>query len=219
MIAVSTVSEVAAGDGRLDQAAGVIAAALDRLPVAGYLCPAPPQRRRTLAAYVAMYAGHAAAGAGQVTVAHDDHDHVIGAAVWLDRTRPFTEPPDYLNRLEALAGLHLDRLKLLDAVLEAHQPSRAHWHLAFIAVDHRYRGMGIGSALITAVLPALHADGIPAYALTTATYAGMPPQTSAFLRQNGFISRSCFTVVADGPRPCPPGGVRFAGWWNPPPGP
>lgn len=45
----------------------------------------------------------------------------------------------------------------------AAHPDQSHWYLAFIGVDPAYRGLGLGSALLSHALTLVDENGVPAY--------------------------------------------------------
>jgi ribosomal protein S18 acetylase RimI-like enzyme len=47
--------------------------------------------------------------------------------------------------------------------LERRRPSVPHWYLGTIGTDPPRQHTGIGSAVLSAMLPAIDADGLPAY--------------------------------------------------------
>ncbi|MFC7279630.1 GNAT family N-acetyltransferase [Paractinoplanes rhizophilus] len=148
-----------AGEADIDLIADLVADSFDHLEVIHWLVPDPDRRRQVARDWYRAYAEHAIRGAGQVVLT-DDH---TACAVWFDRTVPASEPENYAQRLATLAGKHLDRFQHLDAQMDNHHPTDAHWHLLFLAVRPGQWGQGIGSHLMNHTHKQLDAQGIPAY--------------------------------------------------------
>ena len=148
-----------------DSAADVAAASLliatsfDHLDANHYLIPDEARRLEAMRVFFAVLTEHAANGAGKVLLTEDG----AGTAVWFDRTVEPTEPEGYTEQIAGAAGEYADRFAALDELFEAHHPTPAHWHLAFLAVHPERWGQGIGSALMNHTHTWLDKEGLPAY--------------------------------------------------------
>lgn len=144
----------------LRQIAQVVAEAFIDLPPSQWLVPDRAVRQRIFPDYFSLYVEHGIRH-GMVHTVPDR----AAAAIWLPTTPGEGEfLDDYDTRLAAICGPWVDRFRTFDQTLEANHPStRAHHHLAILAVvPHRQR-QGLGSALLRSHHEFLDAEGIPAY--------------------------------------------------------
>nr|WP_221383163.1 GNAT family N-acetyltransferase [Actinoplanes polyasparticus] len=160
----------------VDLVADIVADAFLHLDVIRYLVPNPQRRRPVSRAWYRLYIAHAINGAGHVILTADGS----AAAVWFDRTREPTEPDDYTARLAEITGDDLPRFQHLDAQMDAHHPTGAHWHLLFLAVHPSQWGQALGSQLMAHTHQRLDADGIPAYLEAT------NPQNQRLYHHHGY---------------------------------
>jgi hypothetical protein len=107
------------------------------------------------------------------------------AAVWFHRYRPIPPPASYRERLAAACGGHLDRFRLLDRVLDAHRPTDAHNHLAFLAAPPT---TSRASALLARSLVRMDRLALPAY-VEAATAAEADLYT-----RHGYVARDAFAL-------------------------
>lgn len=153
-----------AGPGDLPRLVEVLAQAFDDDPLACYLFPPAGVRRRGLRRFFRLQLRRLLAGMGEVWTTED----CVGAALWVP---PTAERPASLRDLWQLAPVLLDlvaggrptvALRLL-ADVERARPTEPHWYLATLGTAPPMQGRGVGSALLSAVLHRLDAQGLPAY--------------------------------------------------------
>ncbi|GID26988.1 GNAT family N-acetyltransferase [Paractinoplanes brasiliensis] len=168
----------------IDLVADIVAEAFEDLDVIRFLVPQQTRRWSVSRAWYRLYIAHAIGGAGQVVVT-EDHS---AAAVWFDRTRPFTEPDQYSEQLVKLAGDALPRFRHLDAQMDAHHPTDPHWHLLFLAVRPPRQNHGLGARLLAHTHARLDADGIPAYLEATS------PQNQRLYHRHGYTDMTPPTI-------------------------
>ena len=176
--------------------ANLIATAFHHLPVCEWLVPSPVERVQILPADFAILIAHALTH-GTVDIAVND----AGVAVWLDRTRPIPDPPDYHQRVAAACRSHTERFHRLDELFDTHHPTAAHHHLAFLAVHPDQQSRGIGSALLTA-----HHKGLDRHA--TGAYL-----EASSLRARALYQRHGYDDL--GPPFAVPNGAQFWPMWRP----
>ena len=134
-----------------------------QLPQCAYLVPSLDDRLQVHADYFGLLTEHAH-NYGRVDVIDDPAgDGFAAAAVWFDYTREAPDPPNYEERLVAMAGQYLDRFQALDELFAKHHPHDAHWHLAFLAVHPDHQDQGLGSKLMKRTHDELDAAGVPQY--------------------------------------------------------
>lgn len=177
-----------AGPGDIDTVADIVATAFHHLAVIRYLVPDDDSRLKATREWYELYIEHAINGAGQVVMTSD----ATAAAVWFDRTVPFTEPPNYATHLAALAGHDLGRFQHLDRQMDAHHPHDPHWHLLFLAVDPEWWGEGLGSALMNYTHGRLDARGTAAYLEAT------DERNRKLYRRHGYMDMSPPTIPISG---------------------
>jgi len=144
-----------------DEITGVLAAAMGDGPVARWLNPDPAVRQRYASAYFEIFAEHAVRH-GEVYASFEG-PRLTGVALWFPFTSPIPPPADYERRVKDASGSAFDRVRELDAALEAHHPVGPHHYLAFVAVHPDHQRRGIGSALLNRHHARLDAAGVPAY--------------------------------------------------------
>lgn len=97
----------------------------------------------------------------------------VGGALWL--------PPGVTPDGDALEALMAETVSepalaetgsIMEQIAAAH-PEGPHWHLAFLGVDPRHQGQGIGSALLQFALPRIDEQRLPAY-LESSNPANVP---------------------------------------------
>ena len=179
---------------RPDEPAAVgelIAVSFNHLDANAYLVPALADRVTVMAAYFTLLTEHAAEH-GRIDVVDGD-DGPAAAAVWFDLTRDATDPPDYDNRLTALAGEYRPRFDALDELFAKHHPEDPHWHLAFLAVQPAHQHRGLGSALMRRVHQELDGQGVPTYLEAT------NPDNVRLYRRHGYTDMDpCDILLPDG---------------------
>ncbi|GIF20651.1 GNAT superfamily N-acetyltransferase [Actinoplanes tereljensis] len=128
-----------------------------------YLVPPLEDRLQVHTDYFTLLTEHAN-NYGRVDVIDDPAGNGLAAtAVWFDYTREAPDPPNYDERLRALAGEYLDRFEALDVLFAAHHPHDPHWHLAFLAVHADHQEHGLGGKLMKRTHDELDALGVPQY--------------------------------------------------------
>lgn len=169
--------------------ADLIATAFHGLDVAAWLVPEPLERQRVLYANFTTFVGHAF-NHGEVLITSDRR----GAAVWFPRE---IAPPgilDYERRRWLACGPNTDRFETLDTAFEAHHPTQAHHHLAFLAVHPDHHGHGVGTALLDRYHRRLDSAGMPAY-----LEASSPRSRTLYLR-HGYTDHSAPIELPGGPQ-------------------
>ena len=66
------------------------------------------------------------------------------------------------------------RAAAIEAAMVANHPAEPHYYLGFIAVEPALRGMGLGSALLNAVLAHMDEEGVPTYLENSVTVRRRP---------------------------------------------
>jgi GNAT superfamily N-acetyltransferase len=166
------------------QITGLLAAAMGDGPVARWLTPEADIRQDYAPAYFEIFAEHAVRY-GEVYASVDEQTaELSGVALWFPLTSLIPGPADYDQRLKDASGSAFDRVRELDAALEAHHPVEPHHYLAFLAVRPDRQGRGIGSALLDRHHARLDSAGIPAY-----LEANDPRNRDLYLR-HGYVSRA-----------------------------
>ena len=157
---------VRAGRDDIEVLSQLIADALHDDAVSRWLLPSPSLRRRILPGFFALLAERAMAGGLIHTTPSRD-----AAAVWLPAGSPASEPPaGYAEKLAGITGPWAGQFRLFDAVLDQHHPaSRAHHHLAILAVRPGQQDRGIGSGLLAAHHTWLDQHAMPAYLEASST--------------------------------------------------
>jgi GNAT superfamily N-acetyltransferase len=189
---------VRAVQGDAHHAADLIATAFHHLDVAAWLVPDPQERQRVLYANFRTFVEHAL-DYGDVLISTDR----CGVAVWFPRDIPLPDIPDYARRRWLACGPHTDRFQALDTAFDAHHPTAAHHHLAFLAVHPDHQGRGIGTALLERCHQRLDSAGLPAY-----LEASSPHNRTLYLR-HGYTDHGT-------PINLPDGGPRLWPMWRAP---
>jgi ribosomal protein S18 acetylase RimI-like enzyme len=178
----------------------LVALSFDDLAANHYLVPSEDDRLKVMGDFFTLYTEHAF-HYGRVDVI-DDGDGLEGAAVWFDRTGDLAEPPDYQNRLAALAGPYLDRFEALDELFDKNHPTDPHWHLAFLAVHPDHQEKGLGSALMHRTHDELDSAGVPEYLEAT------NPNNIRLYRRHGYEDMSPSDILL-------PDDTPFYRMWRP----
>ncbi len=176
----------AAGWADKDQVAALIADALHPTPLAAWLVPDPPQRRRVLTDVAGIWVEHAMFF-GDIHLTADHTATIVG----FHRYRPIPPPAQYRIRLTDAAGPHTDRFDLLDSLLSTKQPTEPHYHLAFLAVRPDAQKTGRGATLLTHHRSRLDRIELPSW--TT-----VPAGGEHRLARYGYTPRPAITLP-DGP--------------------
>jgi ribosomal protein S18 acetylase RimI-like enzyme len=140
----------------------LISRSFDDLAADAYLVPVPEDRERVMADFFALET-EVAFTQGRVEVIDHPDGGYAAAAVWFDRVNELVPPDDYMDRLAALSGEHLERFGALGELFEKNHPADQHWHLQFLAVSPSEQGHGLGGALMKRVHDELDVAGVPAY--------------------------------------------------------
>jgi ribosomal protein S18 acetylase RimI-like enzyme len=93
----------------------------------------------------------------------DDYDSAVGLwrsteGIWLSDTDEREPMRRFLDRNPGLSSVVFDDNKLIGTILCSHDGRRGYLH--HLAVDRRYRRLGIGSALVQRSLSLLAKEGI-----------------------------------------------------------
>ncbi|MEH0985549.1 hypothetical protein [Micromonospora sp. CPCC 205556] len=159
--------------------ADLVATSLRTSALGAWLVPQEDRRGAVLTAASRIWVEHALLF-GEVFLLADRS----AAAVWFHRYRPLPPPANYRQRLEAACGRHVDRFQTLDLILNAHRPTEAHNHLAFLAASSPARA----SALLAASLIRMDRVALPAYAEATTTVE------AAIYTRHGYVARDPFAL-------------------------
>lgn len=170
----------------------LVAAAMRDGPVARWLHPDPAVRREQSPGYFRIFVEHAVRYGEVYATADADTGRLSGVALWFPLTSLIPPPADYDARMKEVAGSAFDRVRELDAALDAHHPIEPHHYLAILAVRPDQQNVGIGSALLDRHHSRLDRAGLPAY-----LEANDPRNRDLYLR-HGY---TCTSVIQlpDGP--------------------
>jgi GNAT superfamily N-acetyltransferase len=161
--------------GEIPRAVGVQVAAFIADPIMRWMWPEPREYLRHLPDLAHGFGGGAFAH-GAAHVAGD----FLGGTLWL--------PPGVGTDDDALERLMKDTVpeprrsqvtSILDQMSAAH-PKEPHWHLAFIGVDPRHQGRGVGAALLRHTLARVDAQHLHAYLESS------NPANVSLYRRHGF---------------------------------
>jgi GNAT superfamily N-acetyltransferase len=188
-----------ATEAELGDVGALIALSFNRLGPDTYLVPDPVDRQRVMSQFFTLLAEHALRHGGVDVV--DRKGRLDAVAVWFDRTADIPGPPDFENRVAALAGPYVGNFAALD-ILDKYQPPEPHWLLQFMAVHPDRQGQGLGSALMRRTHAELDAAGIPQY--LEATNA----DNIRLYRRHGYTEMEPFDIRL-------PDGTPFYRMWRP----
>jgi GNAT superfamily N-acetyltransferase len=121
---------------------------------------------------------------------------VAGVAVWEKPGQWKTSVGRQLALLPAMLrvfGRHLPRVLRAIAALEAHHPRELHYYLAFVGVDPKWQGRGLGSAVLAPALERCDREGMPAF-LEAST-----PRNRALYERHGFAVSEEFKLGRTAP--------------------
>ena len=170
------------------------AAALTRLftaafindPIVDWFARLGPKRSVGLDAFFFRLLHRRAIPAGEVWMSHDG----LACAIWLPPGLS-ARPAGVVARLRLLplfvqvCGLgRLGRGAALGDALEKAHPREQHFYLFFMAVDPRFQGKGLGSAIVDATLRHIDQAGMPAY------LENSNPRNARLYERAGFVARS-----------------------------
>lgn len=128
-------------------------------PVADWLVPDLADRRTVYFRYFKLVFNHGLQH-GRV----DTTDDQSAVAIWYTRDQvPLVESTGHYYEVERATGRYAPRFLLLDAIFETHHPHAPHDYLAYVAVDPRHQGRGVGTALLTNAHQTLDAANRAAY--------------------------------------------------------
>jgi len=145
--------------------ARMFAAAFTSDPVFGWIARPGPGRLAALEGFFRWVLEARAIPFNDVWMADD----ASVAAAWLPPDAP-ASPGGFIEQLKLfplfvrLCGFsRLKRGSAMADAMEKNHPRQPHYYLAFIAVEPRHQGMGLGSALLEATLHRIDETGLPAY--------------------------------------------------------
>lgn len=161
----------------LGAAAYVLAAALHDDPAVSWLVPDEERRRATLPAIMELFAEHF-----QPHGENHVNESGSGAALWLPPdAAPTPESEERLGAgVVALTGDDIARWDAFMEMQEANHPAEPHYYLMLLGVIPDRHGVGIGSALLHAVLDRADGEHLPAYLEATS------PRSRALYERHGF---------------------------------
>ncbi|MFJ1542321.1 GNAT family N-acetyltransferase [Micromonospora chalcea] len=166
--------------------AAVIAEALHPTPIAAWLVPDEEHRRRVLTDVAAIWVEHAMFY-GDVHVTSD----LTAATVCFHRYGPVPPPANYATRLATAAGPYAEKFRALDDIMDSRQPTKAHYHLAYLAVRPTHQRTGLGRALTKHLRNRLDLIDLPSWTLTL-------PAAEHLLTQAGYEAEPAITPSVDG---------------------
>jgi ribosomal protein S18 acetylase RimI-like enzyme len=140
----------------------LVSHAFDDLAANHYLVPVPAEREKVMAGFFTLES-ETSFKQGRIDVIDHEDGGYAAVAVWFDRETDLPEVPDYMDRLGAIAGEHLERFGALGELFDKNHPHEEHWHLAFIAVRPSEQGHGLGGKLMDHMHAELDANGTAAY--------------------------------------------------------
>ncbi len=170
------------------------AAALTRLftaaflndPVFDWMARPGPKRKEGLEAFFFRLLHARAIPAGEVWMSNDG----LASAIWLPPGLS-AFPVGVVAQLRLLplfvklCGLgRLRRGAALGDAVEAAHPREQHFYLFFMAVDPRFQGKGLGSAMLDATLRHVDQAGMPAY------LENSNPRNARLYERAGFVARN-----------------------------
>ncbi|HEU4421541.1 MAG TPA: GNAT family N-acetyltransferase, partial [Pilimelia sp.] len=141
----------------------LLAGTIGQGQVARWITPDPVVRWESGPAYFDIFVDHAVQHGEIYAAADPTSGHLVGVALWFPLTSLIPPPREYDRRVKDACGPAFDRIRELDAALEAHHPTEPHHYLAFLAVRPDRQGRGIGSTLLARHHARIDAAGIPAY--------------------------------------------------------
>jgi GNAT superfamily N-acetyltransferase len=127
-----------------------------------------------------------------------------GAALWAPpgtQAVPDAEAEAFTAQIEEVADADAPRLFELIELMEQHHPHEPTYYLQLLGVDPDHQGLGIGSALLDAVLTRADREGMPAYLEATSE------RNAKLYGKHGFISTATVAL---------PGGPAFYPMWREP---
>lgn len=139
-----------------------MAAAFHDDPVASWLFQDDSQRTRQLEQGFALFIRRLYLPGDECYTT----EHVAGGALWLPPGKWQAPPVAQLRVLAGLAricGKGLPRFLRYSRLMESKHPREDHYYLPFMGVEPGHQGMGIGSALLRAVLERCDSAAVPAY--------------------------------------------------------
>jgi ribosomal protein S18 acetylase RimI-like enzyme len=176
----------------------VLAAAFQDDPVVAWILPGDQRRRAALHTVMRLFAARLQPyGANQV------NETGTAAALWAPPGVRFSLEDDlrFESDVMAVVGHAGRRLGDVMALMDEHHPRDPHHYLTLLGVVPYQQGLGIGSAMLRAVLDRADRDAEPAYVEVTS------PHGRDFCERHGFeVTREL--RVAD----CPP----LWGMWRDP---
>jgi RimJ/RimL family protein N-acetyltransferase len=186
---------------RLDDAAPLtqlLSAAFLNDPVMDWTARPGPERAAGLEAFFSRLLHKRAIPAGEVWMSDDG----AACAVWLPPGMP-ASPPGIVAQLRLLPlyvqvcglGRMLRGAAMSGAMEKAHPPER-HFYLFFMAVDLRFQGMGLGSALLDATLKRTDEARLPTY------LENSNPRNARLYERAGFVARK--NIAPEGAPPLIP---------------
>ncbi|MEU7171573.1 GNAT family N-acetyltransferase [Micromonospora tulbaghiae] len=166
--------------------AAVIGEALHPTPIGAWLVPDEEHRRRVLTDVAAIWVEHAMFY-GDVHVTSS----LTAATVCFHRYGPLPPPANYATRLATAAGPYAEKFRALDEIMDSRQPTKAHYHLAYLAVRPDHQRTGLGRALTEHLCSRLDLIDLPSWTLTL-------PAGEHLLAQGGYEAHHAIERPTDG---------------------
>jgi ribosomal protein S18 acetylase RimI-like enzyme len=163
----------------------LLSAAFLNDPVMDWIARPDSKRAAGLEAFFFRLLDTRAIPAGEVWMSDDG----AACAVWLPPGKP-AWPPGAVAQLKLLPMFlqvcgfgRMARGAAMSAAMEKAHPHEAHFYLFFMAVDLRFQGMGLGSALLDAMLKRTDEAGLPTY------LENSNPRNARLYERAGFVAR------------------------------
>lgn len=187
--------------GERSQVVTALSNAFHKDPIYRWLVPDDDQRRRSAAAFYMRFVDACWPHGGVYAAAAG-----VGAALWIPPGKQLVcdEQAEVFTRslLETCGDdASSARMARFFEMLDDNHPAGTYWYLAFMGVDPSAQARGIGTALLTAVLPQADHEQVPAY-----LEASCPENRRLYERHGFFTLREL--AVDDSP-------VIYAMWRHP----
>jgi ribosomal protein S18 acetylase RimI-like enzyme len=173
---------------RPDDAAALtqlLSAAFLNDPVMNWIARPDSRRAAGLEAFFFRLLDRRAIPAGEVWMSDDG----LACAVWMPPGKP-AWPAGAVAQLKLLPMFlrvcgfgRMLRGAAMSAAMEKAHPHDEHFYLFFMAVDLRFQGMGLGSALLDATLKRTDEAGLPTY------LENSNPKNARLYERAGFVAR------------------------------
>jgi GNAT superfamily N-acetyltransferase len=181
------------GTDRSPDLSSALAEAFQDDPVMGWLLPDPERRVAALRRFFALECEHialphgACIAASDIDIAAGGPERTLGAALVLPPGRwrmPVRAQAGHAPEFLRIFGRRLPHALGLLAMIERRHPRQPHRYLAYLGVAPAAQGLGVGTALLTAMLERSDREGLPAYLEASS------PRNAQLYRRLGFETLS-----------------------------